>query len=55
MNGINCTACSENYDLKNSGCALKNCLSWKDGYCDICNYGYSYMKGQCIQNKSLHE
>ena len=40
---LQCSECESKKYLNVKGvCQMKNCLSWKDGDCQICNQGYNY-------------
>lgn len=53
LGGMKCKKCDEAYDLVDGVCKMKNCLSWKDGSCEICQQGFNYQAGSCISSKVI--
>lgn len=50
IDGIRCTQCAEGYVSTELGCKLKNCLISKDGLCQVCDEGFHYKEGHCVES-----
>lgn len=50
---LSCNKCTEDYELINGECILKNCSVWDNGVCFVCNKGYVTQQGSCIKDPKL--